>query len=555
MTQSATSAHFDVLVVGSGVAGLTAAVRLASQTLGNGTLNVGVITKDELSQSTTRFAQGGIAGVLREDEDSTDLHVADTLAAGAGLCDKEAVRVLVDEGPGRIEELISLGAVFDREVSGSLSLAREGGHSRARVVHAGGAATGQEVERALVDATRQRVTKVLERTFTVDLMMSADRCVGVIARMPDGRLQEIRSTHVVLATGGAGQLYAVTTNPSQATGDGIAMALRVGVAVADMEFIQFHPTALHHPLMPRPLLSEALRGHGALIRDAHGERFVDEMAPRDVVSRAMAKRMQEDDVEHLYLDATGLENFADRFPTIAASLRNIGLDGAKDLLPIAPAAHHLSGGILTDLFGATEQPGLWAIGEAACSGAHGANRLASNSLLEGMVFGARLAERITSGGDGPSNTGALRILYDASSNDEPHGKSDINLRRIESMGLGAREPKTKVSTGVESESVAPRDSKALLHQLQLVMTKGAGVMRSASSLDEASRTIEKLSTQANSSLEFRNLLTVADAVLASAQARLETRGAHARSDFPTTDPTWRCRLVHRNWKANLLSDA
>ena len=399
----------DVLVLGSGVAGLSAAVRLAAPlsptggSAGGGDgLRVGVLTKAELSQSATRWAQGGVAAVLGGDEDSTDLHLADTLAAGAGLCDADAVRVLVDEGPTRVHELIAMGAVFDRQPGGALALAREGGHSTARVVHAGGAATGAEVERALVDATRASAAAVLEEWFAVDLLVEGGRCRGVLALSTDGRLVEVRATHTVLATGGAGQVFSVTTNPAEATGDGLAMALRAGVPVADVEFMQFHPTALHHPAMPRPLLSEALRGHGALLRDARGERFVDELAPRDVVSRAMAERMHDQGVDNLWLDATALDSFDSRFPTISASLAAIGLDPATDWLPIAPAAHYLSGGVLTDLWGATALPGLWAAGEVACTGVHGANRLASNSLLEGMVFGARLAETILAGGDGPT---------------------------------------------------------------------------------------------------------------------------------------------------------
>ncbi len=405
----------DVLVLGSGVAGLSAAVRLAAPTPapdgdsgpGPAGLRVGVLTKAELSQSATRWAQGGVAAVLGGDEDSTDLHLADTLAAGAGLCDTDAVRVLVDEGPSRVHELIAMGAVFDRQPGGALALAREGGHSTARVVHAGGAATGAEVERALVDATRATAAAVLEEWFALDLVVEHGRCRGVRALNAHGQIVEVRATHTVLATGGAGQLFAVTTNPAEATADGLAMALRAGVPVADVEFMQFHPTALHHPAMPRPLLSEALRGHGALLRDARGDRFVDELAPRDVVSRAMADRMREQGVESLWLDATGLAAFGSRFPTIAASLRAIGLDPSHDWLPIAPAAHYLSGGVLTDLSGATALPGLWAAGEVACTGVHGANRLASNSLLEGMVFGARLAEAIAAGTDGPSPTGAM----------------------------------------------------------------------------------------------------------------------------------------------------
>src|SRR5439155_4463077 len=366
----------DLLVLGSGVAGLTAAVRAAAEP----GLRLGVLTKAELEQSATRWAQGGVAAVLSEDPDSTDLHLADTLAAGAGLCDVDAVRVLVDEGPARVNELIALGAAFDRDPDGALQLAREGGHSHPRVVHAGGAATGVEIERALVAAVRQTAAVVLEERFAGDLLVEGGRSRGVLAVDRDGRRHEVRATHTLLASGGAGQMVSVATNPMQSTGEGAAMALRAGVAVADLEFMQFHPTALHHPQMPRPLLSEALRGHGALLRDADGQRFVDELASRDVVSRAMTARMLEQGVDHLWLDATGLERFDERFPTIAAAVRAIGLDPSRDLLPIAPAAHYLSGGVVTDLDGATALPGLWACGEVACSGVHGANRLASNSL-------------------------------------------------------------------------------------------------------------------------------------------------------------------------------
>ncbi|MCA1692931.1 MAG: FAD-dependent oxidoreductase, partial [Actinobacteria bacterium] len=308
--------ELDLLVLGSGVAGLSAAVRAAAAEPG---LRVGVLTKGRLSQATTRWAQGGVAAVLGGDPDSTDLHLADTLAAGAGLCDADAVRVLVDEGPARVHELIAMGAIFDRDASGRLALAREGGHSVARVVHAGGAATGVEIERALVDAVKATAASVMEGWFAVDLLVTDGRCRGVSALDPSRVRQEVRATHTLVATGGAGQVYAVTTNPVEATGDGVAMALRAGVAVADLEFVQFHPTALHHPAMPRPLLSEALRGHGALLRDSDGERFVDELAPRDVVARAMTARMLERGVDHLWLDATVLEDFGRRFPTIAAA--------------------------------------------------------------------------------------------------------------------------------------------------------------------------------------------------------------------------------------------
>jgi L-aspartate oxidase len=545
VTTGARPGPFNVLVLGSGVAGLSAAVRLAGGTgPSKEGLSLGVLTKGVLSQSATRWAQGGVAAVLGGDEDSTDLHLADTLAAGAGLCDEEAVRILVDEGPGRVHELITLGVEFDREATGLLALAREGGHSRPRVVHAGGAATGAEVERALVDATYRSAGAVLEGWFALDLLIEGGRCVGVSALPPEGGLVEVRADHVVLATGGAGQLFSVTTNPPESTGDGVAMALRAGVPTADVEFVQFHPTALHHPAMPRPLLSEALRGHGALLRDGDGERFVDELAPRDVVSRAMAARMAEQGVDHLWLDATGLERFDSRFPTIAASLSSIGLDPEKDWLPIAPAAHHLSGGVVTDLWGATALPGLWAVGEVACTGVHGANRLASNSLLEGMVFGARLAERIASSSshDGPERSGALRAVL----GDDPiDGIACTVLPDRPWPGVGA----ASATSGVGAASGSP-DVPKLRDSLQRAMTEGAGVVRTEASLGQARSAVEAVSdalgdTSASVAAgELGNLLQVADALLVSAQARTESRGAHSRGEYPRAVPSWRRRLIH-----------
>jgi L-aspartate oxidase len=540
VTNGARPGPFDVLVLGSGVAGLSAAVRLAGPGGPSPSLRLGVLTKGVLSQSATRWAQGGVAAVLGADEDSTDLHLADTLAAGAGLCDEEAVRILVDEGPGRVHELIALGVEFDREATGLLALAREGGHSRPRVVHAGGAATGAEVERALVDATYRSASAVLEGWFALDLLVEGGRCTGVLALPPGGDSDgegpvAVRADHVVLATGGAGQLFSVTTNPPESTGDGVAMALRAGVPTADVEFVQFHPTALHHPAMPRPLLSEALRGHGALLRDRDGERFVDELAPRDVVSRAMAARMTEQGVDHLWLDATGLERFSARFPTIAASLSSIGLDPQRDWLPIAPAAHHLSGGVVTDLWGATALPGLWAVGEVACTGVHGANRLASNSLLEGMVFGARLAERIPSAAPSPEPSGALRTVL---------GEAPID-------GIGCTEVVQPATPPPPDPDRWPgSDVTKLRDTVQRAMTRGAGVVRSADSLAGARAVVEEVSSvlgDASASVaagELANLLRLADALLASALARTESRGAHARIEYPDSVPSWRRRLVH-----------
>jgi len=512
----------DAIVVGSGVAGLTVAVRLA-----DAGVRVGVVTKGALDDATTRWAQGGVAAVLRDDEDSTDAHLADTLRAGAGLCDVDAVRVLVDEGPARVEELIGLGAVFDRESSGELQRAREGGHSHARILHAGGAATGAEVERALVDATERSAAAIREHAVAVELLVEGDRCRGLALHDATGR-HELEAASVVLATGGAGQLFEVTTNPPEATGDGLALALRAGVAVADVEFMQFHPTALHHPAMPRPLLSEALRGHGAIIRNASGVRFVDELAPRDVVSRAMASEMARDDVSHLWLDATGLEEFAARFPTLSASLAELGLDPSTDWLPIAPAAHHLAGGVVTDLDGATTLPGLYAVGEVACTGVHGANRLASNSLLEGMVFAARVAERLEIPAHGPSATGAMRSVLG-----HPGGIPVVHHER------------TVVPPATASLSVDVADAR---HDLQRAMTRGAGVVRSAGSLATVAGPLGIAKAVAGTgedagSQELANLVTCAEALLTSARAREESRGCHVREEFPEALEAWRRRIV------------
>ena len=498
----------DLLVLGSGVAGLSAAVQAAAAEPG---VRVGVLSKADLHQATTRWAQGGVAAVLGGDPDSTDLHLADTLSAGAGLCDVDAVRILVDEGPGRVQDLIALGAVFDLDATGGLALAREGGHSVARVVHAGGAATGAEIERALVEAVGATAASVLERWFAVDLLVGDGRCRGVLALDPHGRRHEVRAAHTLLATGGAGQLYSVTTNPAEATGDGVAMALRAGVAVADLEFVQFHPTALHHPQMPRPLLSEALRGHGALLRDADGERFVDELAPRDVVARAMAARMLSQGVEHLWLDATGLGSFSARFPTIAADLAAAGLDPATDWLPIAPAAHYCIGGLLTDLDGASSLPGLWAAGEVACAGVHGANRLASNSLLEGMVFAARVVEAIGRGKDGCDETGAMRAA----------------------TWLPVETPAVRTS---DVDPVKERE------RLQHAMTLGAGVVRDAASLAGVGPTLPAPADRVDV-CEAGNLATVAVGLVAAASAREESRGCHTRTDFPDTSPALARRFV------------
>jgi L-aspartate oxidase len=510
-------ADLDLLVLGSGVAGLSAAVRAAEL---HG-MAVGLLTKGELQQATTRWAQGGVAAVLGGDPDSTDLHLADTLAAGAGLCDGDAVRILVDEGPMRVHELIALGATFDRDPDGTLQLAREGGHSLPRVVHAGGAATGAEIERTLVDAVRATAAEVHEGSFALDLLVENGRCRGVVAADATGARREVRAANVLLATGGFGQLFATTTNPREATGDGVAMAIRAGVAVADIEFEQFHPTALHHPAMPRPLLSEALRGHGAVLRDAKGDRFVDELLSRDKVSRAITARMLEQDVDHLWLDATQLEDFAARFPTIARELDRVGLDPSTEWLPIAPAAHYSCGGVVTNLDGATSLPGLWAAGEVACNGVHGANRLASNSLLDGMVFGPRVVEAIDRGDAGVAVTGAMRSVAAA----EGRRPGGIRGRRLEVVRASTSGPLTR-------------------DQLQRTMTAEAGVLRSADSLERAMAACRSVAVAEDpAGWELLNLATVGEVLCQAALVREESRGAHTRTDFPELDDALQVRLV------------
>lgn len=524
--------ELDLLVLGSGVAGLSAAVRAAE----THKMRVGVLTKGELPQATTRWAQGGVAAVLHGDPDSTDLHLADTLAAGAGLCDAEAVRVLVDEGPNRVNELIALGAIFDRDAQGQLELAREGGHTLPRIVHAGGSATGAEVERALVEAVQASMAAIHEHAFALDLIVEAGRCRGVTALFPDGSVREVRATNVLVTTGGAGQLYAVTTNPLEATGDGIAMALRSGVAVADIEFTQFHPTALSVDSMPRPLLTEALRGHGALLRDTTGERFVDELQPRDVVSRAETRRMLELGADHVFLDATGLEAFDQRFPNIAAELRSLGLDPASDWLPVAPAAHYTCGGIVTDLQGASSLPGLWAAGEASCSGVHGANRLASNSLLEGMVFGPRAVEAIEAGCSGPEASGAMRTVLGM----DPDRPDVVPAGVIGGRFVRLEPVEVDPAAGGE-DPAAQRD------RLQRELTFHAGVLRDAASLEQAAKLVaDTLVAPPNPSVaghELHNLATVARAAVDAALRREESRGAHTREDFPETSPDFAHRIV------------
>ncbi|MEO6443664.1 MAG: L-aspartate oxidase [Gemmatimonadaceae bacterium] len=495
-----------LIVVGSGVAGLHTAWRVAEQD------DVLVLTKRSLFDSATSYAQGGIAAALGAG-DSPELHRKDTLAAGAALCDREAVEVLVEEGPARVRELQLAGAAFDLGSDGALELGREAAHSRRRIVHAHGDRTGAEVARTLIDRVKaSERARVLEWARVLDLIVENGRCAGVRASVR-GRPMEIRADATVLAAGGCGQIYRYTTNPVVATGDGYAIAHRAGVRLADMEFVQFHPTALDTPENPLSLISEAVRGEGATLLNAFGERFMvgrhklKELAPRDIVAREIFRERQRTGA--VYLDATSLgRGFADRFPGIFAICEHRGLDPSSEPIPVTPAAHYMMGGIMSDLAGRSSLPHLYACGEVACTGVHGANRLASNSLLEGLVFAERVARDIMS------------------------------------------VPRTPVRRGAGDWEVPPlRDrgaAQVAADTIRQVMWDHAAIDRNARDLRKCIKALDALHDRLSEGMtEERNMCETARLIAGAALARRESRGGHYRSDFPRAKGEWRGK--HLEW--------
>lgn len=494
------------LVVGSGVAGLHTAWRASE-----GGDDVYVLTKRSLFDSATAYAQGGIAAALGAG-DSPELHRKDTLAAGAALCDAAAVQVLVEEGPARVRELHTAGADFDLEPSGRFKLGREAAHSRSRIVHAHGDQTGAEVARTLVERVRESPqVHVLEKARVLDLIVEGGRCCGVRASVA-GRPVEIIADATVLATGGCGQVYRYTTNPQVATGDGFAIAHRAGVKLMDMEFVQFHPTALDTPENPLSLISEAVRGEGAILLNAAGERFMPgrhrlaELAPRDVVAREIFRERQHGPV---LLDARHLgAGFAQRFPGIFAICRARGIDPSRECIPVTPAAHYMMGGIVTDLVGRSSLPRLYACGEVARTGVHGANRLASNSLLEGLVFAERVARDLP---DTPKLTGAPR-----------HARWSVPV--LEDRGAAQ-----VAADGVRS-----------------VLWEHAGIARTARGLRTGLRQLAGIEARLPAgATEEQNMVQTAQLIAEAALLRKESRGGHFRSDFPKAKRKWKGR--HIEW--------
>jgi len=505
------SLETDFIVIGSGVAGLRAAIEIASSAA-----RVTVLTKDKASESNSEYAQGGVAVVLSEDDD-VELHEEDTLVAGAGLCDVAAVETLVTEGTKYIKQLIDWGTEFDRD-GGRLVFTQEAAHSRRRILHAHGDSTGRELVRSLIDrAKREKTMNLLPFANTESLLVADGRCVGVrfldpILRAP----RDIFAKAVVLCTGGAGQLFQHTTNPPVATGDGMAMAYFAGAEMADMEFVQFHPTALNLENAPRFLLSEAMRGEGGILRNKYGERFMSryderqEMAPRDIVSRSIVAEMRRTGTRNVFLDMTALDEdfLKHRFPKIYETCAHYGFNIAKDQLPVSPASHYCMGGVRTDLWGRSTVEGLYAAGEVTCTGVHGANRLASNSLLEGLVFGARA-------GKAAVNDTSEFVVRSFELDNEP-----VAERR-----------ETEISTAVKK-------------RIKRIMWERVGILRDKDSLIRALREFQQIAA-GNVSVSSRKFVTLAQIIASAALWREESRGGHFRTDFPEQREEFRVHSVQK----------
>ena len=525
---SAQTHSFDFIVLGSGVAGLTYALKVASRG------RVAIITKKNRADSNTNWAQGGIASVTSR-EDSFELHVQDTLEAGAGLCRESAVRTIVEEGPERIAELMRIGAQFsERDIPGGggrreLDLTKEGGHSKRRILHAADA-TGREIERALLAAVAANpAITVFENHLAIDLITTAklgmpgpNRCAGVyVLSNPEGRVDVFESPTVLLATGGCGKVYLYTTNPDIATGDGVAMSYRAGVPILNMEFIQFHPTCLFHPQAKSFLISEAVRGEGGILRTPGGERFMQrydarlELAPRDIVARAIDSEMKRTGADCVYLDIThrSRDFILSHFPTIYARCLEFGIDMTKDWIPVVPAAHYQCGGVATDLDGQTALPGLLAVGEVACTGLHGANRLASNSLLEALVVSHRAAMRV--------------------------------------LSLPVVERVCSIPPWQTGQATDPDEMVVVSHnwdEIRRLMWDYVGIVRTTKRLRRAQKRLANLQEEIREYywnfivtadlLELRNLATVAEIIVSSALQRPESRGLHCNRDYPEPDSRW-----------------
>ena len=527
--KSSSALETDFLVVGSGIAGLRAAIELARKG------NVLILTKDHPQESSTEYAQGGVAVALSE-EDEVSLHVHDTLVAGDGLCNERAVKILVEEGPRLITELIHWGMQFDRKGT-RLAFTREGAHSRSRVLHAQGDSTGREILRSLRAKVRSlKNVKIQPFASVVDLSVSGGKVEGV-EFFDEGKqaLSFLRAHGVLLATGGLGQVYRETTNPSVACGDGVAMAYRAGARVSDLEFIQFHPTVLYQKGTPRFLLSEALRGEGAQLRNLELERFMPnyheaaELAARDVVSRAIVTEMRRLGSDFVYLDLTHLdaEHIRNRFPRIYATCLQCNIDITADLIPVRPATHYAMGGVHTDLDGRASLEGLYAAGEVAANGVHGANRLASNSLLEGLVYGARTGANMVE--SSPSRP--ARNTLDA------HTQSLPPEAASEGGNTSVRNVPSSIPSAPALQSGSQlREVEERIDQIRRLLWEKVGILRDGKDLAEAVERLESLSPPAphrthRRELELRNIHQVALLIAQSALARQESRGAHYRSDF------------------------